>query len=150
MLDSNIAELYKVETARLNEAVKRNIKRFPEDFMFQLTEHEFDSLRSQNAISKQGRGGRRYMPFAFTEQGVAMLSGILSSDTAIDMNINIMRAFVQMRRIGLTVVDMKKKIDGLERKYDHQFKIVFDSLRKILVPEPKNKRTLGFIQHQKD
>lgn len=150
MLDSDIAELYKVETARLNEAVKRNIKRFPEDFMFQLTEQEFDSLRSQIAISKHGRGGRRYMPFAFTEQGVAMLSGILSSDTAIDMNINIMRAFVQMRRIGLTVVDMKKKIDGLERKYDHQFKIVFDSLRKILVPEPKNKRTLGFIQHQKD
>jgi hypothetical protein len=144
MLDSDIAELYKVETARLNEAVKRNVKRFPEDFMFQLTEQEFDSLRSQIAISKQGRGGRRYMPFAFTEQGVAMLSGILSSDTAIDMNINIMRAFVQMRRIGLTVVDMKKKIDGLERKYDHQFKIVFDSLREILTPEPKNKRSLGF------
>jgi len=150
MLDSDLAELYRVDTYRLNEAVKRNRKRFPENFMFQLTEQEFNSLRSQIAISKPGRGGRRYIPFVFTEQGVAMLSGILNSDIAIEMNINIMRAFVQIRRLGLTVVEMKRKIDTLEQKYDYQFKIVFDSLRSILAPEPKNKRQIGFIQNRKN
>jgi len=146
MLDSNLAELYNVPTGRLNEAVKRNIKRFPPDFMFQLTQNEFENLKSQSAISSSDHGGRRKLPLVFTEQGIAMLSGILNSDTAIEMNINIMRAFVQIRRLGLSIVDLKRKIDSMENKYDHQFKVVFDALRGLLEPEPKNKRSLGFIQ----
>jgi hypothetical protein len=147
MLDSDLAKLYQVQTYRLNEAVKRNSKRFPEDFMFQLTNDEFESLRSQFAISK--RGGRRYLPFAFTEQGIAMLSGVLNSDIAIEVNINIMRAFVQVRRLGMTIVDIKRKLNSMERKFsqhDHQFKIVFDALRQLMEPPPKptKKKKMGF------
>jgi hypothetical protein len=149
MLDSDLAELYQVETFRLNEAVKRNIKRFPDDFMFQLTEQEFGSLRSQIAISKPGRGGRRYMPFVFTEQGVAMLSSVLNSERAIQVNINIMRAFVEMRRLALSFVNVRRKIDAMESKYDGQFKVVFDALRRLLTPEPRIKRTIGFIKNER-
>jgi hypothetical protein len=152
MLDNDLASLYQVETGRLNEAVRRNIKRFPEDFMFQLTEDEFERLRSQFAISKIGRGGRRYLPYTFTEQGVTMLSCVLNSDVAIEVNINIMRAFVQLRRIGMTIVDMKRKIDSMERKYDHQFKIVFDAIRQLIEPPPekKPKRKIGFAPPEKE
>ncbi len=110
MLDSDLAKLYQVPTGRLNEAVKRNIKRFPDDFMFELSTEEFNNLKSQIAISNS-HGGRRKLPRVFTEQGVAMLSGILNSDTAIDININIMRAFIQMRRLSLSVIDLKQKIN---------------------------------------
>jgi hypothetical protein len=152
MLDSNLAELYRVSTKRLNESVRRNKKRFPDDFMFQLTEVEYCSLRSQIATSKIGRGGRRYRPLGFTEQGVAMLSSILTSNIAIEANIHIMRAFVQIKRLGLTVNEMKRKIDGLERKYDQQFKIVFDAIRRLLAPPiiPTSKNKIGFIQSRKD
>lgn len=145
MLDSDLANLYQVPTSRLNEAVKRNIRRFPEDFMFQLTKEEFKNLMSQIAISSP-HGGRRKLPLMFTEQGVAMLSGVLNSEIAIDVNINIMRAFVQLRRIGMSVVDLKRKIDGMERKYDHQFKIVFDAIRQLLQPQPQSKlkQKMGF------
>ena len=145
MLDSDLAALYKVSTGRLNEAVKRNLRRFPEDFMFQLTDVEFKNLISQFATSSL-HGGRRKHPLVFTEQGVAMLSGILNSDVAIDVNINIMRAFVQIRRLGMSVVDLKRKIDSMENKYDHNFKVVFDALRQLLNPPvtPKNTRKLGF------
>jgi hypothetical protein len=151
MLDSDLAELYRVTTKRINEAVRRNRKRFPEDFMFQLTEAEHQSLRSQIATSKTGRGGRRYMPFAFTEQGVAMLSGVLTSNVAIEVNINIMRAFVQVKRLGLTILDIRRKLDGMENKYDHQFKIVFDAIRQLLAPPPApaKKFRIGFTPPDK-
>ena len=146
MLDSDLATLYQVPTYRLNEAVKRNIKRFPDDFMFQLSEEEYTRLRSQIAISKRGRGGRRYLPYVFTEQGVAMLSGVLSSDIAIEVNINIMRAFVQVRRLGMTIVDIKRKIDNIEKKYDSQFRVVFKAIQQLLAPPPvkKKKIKIGF------
>jgi hypothetical protein len=152
MLDSDLAPLYQVETGRLNEAVRRNLRRFPEDFMFQLTAEETDRLRSEIAISKIGRGGRRYLPYAFTEQGVTMLSCVLNSDIAIDVNINIMRAFVQIRRIGMSVIDLKRKIDSMERKYDHNFKIVFDALRQLIAPTPvpAKKVKIGFRPPSKD
>lgn len=145
MHDSDLAEMYEVPTGRLNEAVKRNIKRFPEDFMFQLTQEEYNNLKSQIAISSS-HGGRRKLPSVFTEQGVAMLSGVLNSDIAIEANINIMRAFVQIRRLGMTVVDLKRKIDSMEKKYDHHFKIVFDAIKQLLAPPPvsKKKQKMGF------
>jgi hypothetical protein len=145
MLDSDLATLYQVSTGRLNEAVKRNLRRFPEDFMFQLTYVEFKNLISQFATSSS-HGGRRKLPLVFTEQGVAMLSGILNSDVAIDVNVNIMRAFVQIRRLGMSVVDLKRKIDSMEKKYDHNFKIVFDALRQLFNPPqlPKPNRKMGF------
>ncbi len=152
MLDSDLATLYHVPTGRLNESVKRNIKRFPEDFMFQLTKDEFKNLKSQIAISSAtSHGGRRKLPFVFTEQGVAMLSGVLNSDVAIEVNINIMRAFVKIRRLGMTIVDMKRKIDNMERKYDHQFKIVFDAIRQLLAPPPQKKKKfkIGFAPPEK-
>ena len=138
MLDSDLATLYQVPTYRLNEAVKRNIKRFPDDFMFTLTRAEIMRLR--------GRGGRRYLPYVFTEQGVAMLSGVLSSDIAIEVNINIMRAFVQVRRLGMTIVDIKRKIDNMEKKYDSQFRVVFKAIQQLLAPPPvkKKKIKIGF------
>ncbi|MBN1575491.1 MAG: ORF6N domain-containing protein [Chitinispirillaceae bacterium] len=144
MLDSDLAELYQVQTKVLNQAVRRNIERFPDDFMFQLTKEEFDNLRSQTVTSSSG--GRRYLPFVFTEQGVAMLSSVLNSETAIKMNIQIIRTFVQMRRMAITIADLKRKIDGMERKYDYHFKVVFDALRKLTAPEParKSKHKMGF------
>jgi hypothetical protein len=151
MLDSDLAELYKVTTKRLNEAVRRNRKRFPEDFMFQLTDGEYHSLRSQIATSKIGRGGRRYMPLAFTEQGVAMLSGVLTSDIAIEANINIMRAFVSVKRLGMTILDIRRKIDGMEKKYDNNFRIVFDAIQELLAPPPalEKKQKIGFTPPEK-
>ncbi len=150
MLDSDLARLYKVETRTLNQAVSRNIERFPEDFMFKLTKEEDDSLRSQFVILKPGRGQhRKFQPRVFTEQGVAMLSAVLKSKIAIEVNINIMRAFVQVRRLGMTIVDLKRKIDGMERKYDHQFKIVFDAIRQLLAPpKPAKKKKMGFTANR--
>jgi len=142
MLDSDLALLYGVETKVLIQAVKRNKSRFPEDFMFQLTKEEFKNLRSQ--IVTSNRGGRRYLPYVFTEQGVAMLSSVLNSNRAILVNIHIMRAFVNLRRIGLTYVGLKRKIEAMEKKYDAQFKVVFDALKKLLEPAVKQKRTIGF------
>ncbi len=131
MLDSDLAELYGVATKRLNEQVRRNLSRFPEDFMFQLTEPETQLLRSQIATSKEGRGGRRYLPYAFTEQGVAMLSSVLNSERAIKVNIEIMRAFVRLRRMLASHADLARKLDALERKYDTQFKVVFEAIRQV-------------------
>ena len=130
ILDKDIAELYDVETKILNQAVKRNIERFPEDFMFQLTKEELNNLRSQIVTSRWG--GDRYLPYAFTEQGVAMLSGILNSPLAITINIQIMRTFIKFREMAITYKDLSQKIEDMERKYDHQFKIVFDTLRGLL------------------
>jgi hypothetical protein len=143
MLDSDLAELYGVETKVLIQAVKRNLARFPEDFMFQLTQQEHTNLRSQIVTSK--RGGRRYPPYAFTEQGVAMLSSVLRSERAIYVNIAIMRAFVQLRQLLASNTELSRKLAALERKYDAQFKVVFDAIRELMTPpEPKNKRPIGF------
>ncbi|HJM42365.1 MAG TPA: ORF6N domain-containing protein, partial [Nitrospinota bacterium] len=129
--DEDIAVLYGVETKVLVQAVKRNRERFPEDFMFQLTSEEFTRLRSQIVTSK-GRGGRRYPPYAFTEQGVAMLSGVLRSKRAVQVNIEIMRAFVRFRRLLSTHKELAKKLIELERRYDAQLKVVFEALRELM------------------
>ena len=143
MLDADLASLYDVETKSLVQAVKRNIDRFPEDFMFQLTQQEFDDLRSQIVTSSWG--GRRYPPYAFTEQGIAMLSSVLRSKRAIHVNIEIMRAFVQLRRMLASHEDLARKLSDLEKKYDTQFKVVFDAIRELMTPpEPKKKRAMGF------
>ena len=118
ILDSDLAELYGVTTKRLNEQVKRNRARFPDDFMFQFTVSETEILRSQIATSKMGRGGRRYLPYAFTEQGVAMLSSVLNSERAIKVNIEIMRTFVRLRRMLASHSELARKLDALEKKYD--------------------------------
>jgi len=148
----------------LIQAVKRNRDRFPADFMFQLTKDEWEilrlqietsnnisatkqDLRLQNATSNK-RGGRRYLPYAFTEEGVAMLSSVLNSERAIIVNIHIMRAFVNLRRAGLTYLWLKRKIEEMERKYDKQFKFVFDSLKKILEPPVKEKKIIGFQAYE--
>ncbi len=150
MLDSDLATLYKVPTKRLNEQVRRNIKRFPPDFMFQLTPEEFDSLRSHFATLKTRRGQhRKYLPYAFTEQGVAMLSGVLNSDRAIDVNVAIMRAFVKLREFALTHKELSRKLNDLEKKYDTQFSVVFDAIRQLMAqPEPKKKK-IGFIVRER-
>jgi hypothetical protein len=145
MVDMDLASLYGVETRTLIQAVKRNRGRFPQDFMFELNDEEFEFLRSQFVISK-GRGGRRYRPYAFTEQGVAMLSSVLKSDRAMRVNIEIMRAFVRMRELLAANADLARKLDALEKKYDAQFKVVFDAIRALMAPppvEPKRGR-LGF------
>ena len=144
MLDSDLAELYGVSTGRLNEAVKRNSERFPEDFMFRLNIEETNSLISQIAISNVGRGGRRKPACAFTEQGVAMLSSVLRSKRAVRVNIEIMRVFVKLRQLLLTHADLARKLDALESKYDAQFKVVFDAIRQLMTPPESKKRKIGF------
>lgn len=144
LLDSDLAVLYGVATKRLNEQVRRNRKRFPPDFMFRLTAKEVRLLRSQNATSNDGRGGRRYRPLVFTEQGVAMLSSVLHSERAIQVNIAIMRAFARFREIAATHRDIARKLDDLESRCDAKFKIVFDALRAILEPRARPKERIGF------
>ena len=143
ILDADIAALYGVETRVLVQAVNRNKARFPSDFMFQLGKKEFDALKSQSETSSSW-GGRRTRPYAFTEQGVAMLSGVLRSKRAIQVNIEIMRAFVRLRRLLSTHKELAQKLIELERRYDAQFKVVFEALRELMAPpDPKTKR-IGF------
>jgi hypothetical protein len=145
MLDSDLAELYGVETFNLNKAVKRNIDRFPDDFMFQLSGEEADSLRFQIGMSKKtGRGGRRYLPYVFTEQGVAMLSSVLNSKRAVHVNIEIMRAFVKLRQMLASNAELARKLEALEKKYDAQFKVVFDAIRQLMSPAVPKKGRIGF------
>ena len=144
MLDEDLARLYQVPTKSLVQAVKRNVKRFPEDFMFQLTDQEYEDLRSQ-IVTSTGRTGRRYPPYAFTEQGVAMLSGVLRSDRAVQVNVEIMRAFVRLRRILTEHEDLKLQLANLEKRYDKQFKVVFDAIRELMTEKnPPKKRQIGF------
>jgi len=143
MLDADLADLYGVETRALIQAVKRNAARFPPDFMFQLTPAEHGFLRSQIVISK-GSGGRRYPPYAFTEQGVAMLSTVLASARAIQVNVEIMRAFVRLRQMLGAHADLAARIDALEKKYDSQFKVVFDAIRQLMAPSTTPVRQIGF------
>jgi phage regulator Rha-like protein len=146
LLDKDLAELYGVSTKRLNEQVRRNRKRFPDDFMFQLTKDEADALRSQFATLEKGRGGhRKYLPYVFTEQGVAMLSSVLNSERAILVNIEIMRAFVRLREILATHKDLARKLEEMEKKYDEQFAMVFRAIRELMAPpEVPPKRRIGF------
>ncbi|HLA81353.1 MAG TPA: ORF6N domain-containing protein [Thermoleophilia bacterium] len=148
MLSPDLARLYGVEPRALVQAVKRNIERFPTDFMFQLTRAEVASLKSHIVISSWG-GLRRATPYAFTEQGVAMLSSVLRSTRAIKVNIEIMRAFVRMRALAVSYADLEGKLEALEQKYDAQFKVVFDAIRKLMEPSPATaKPRIGF--HQTD
>jgi hypothetical protein len=144
MLDSDLAALYGVPTRRLNEQVRRNRDRFPSDFMFELTAPETSALRSQIATSNTGRGGRRYAPLAFTEQGVAMLSSVLRSGRAVQVNIEIMRTFVKLRQVLATHKDLARKLEALERKYDTQFRVVFDAIRHLMAPAAPKSRRIGF------
>lgn len=144
ILDSDLARLYGVQTFRLNEAVKRNRDRFPQDFLFQLTAQERASLTSQSAISKSGRGGRRTLPYAFTEHGALMAATILNSPRAVAMSIYVIRAFVQFRQSLASNADLARKLAALEKKYDAQFKVVFDAIRRLMAPPTKPRREIGF------
>jgi hypothetical protein len=145
MLDADLAALYQVDVKVLNQAFKRNRDRFPADFVFQLTAEEAESLRSQIVTLKVGRGRhRKYLPYAFTEQGVAMLSGVLRSRRAVKVNIEIMRAFVRLRRMLQSNAELAKKLDELEAKYDAQFKVVFQAIRELMAPPPASRKRIGF------
>jgi hypothetical protein len=164
MFDADLAMLYGVEPRVLNQAVARNRKRFPADFVFQLSAREYDALtsqivisdkddaraasalRSQIVMSKRGRGGRRYLPYAFTEQGVAILSSVLRSARAVEVNIAIMRTFVQLRRLMDTNRDLARKIEALEKKYDEKFAVVFEAIKQLITPSEPPKRRIGFHQ----
>jgi len=147
MLDSDLAELYEVETGRLNEQVKRNIERFPDDFMFQLTPEEHDALRSQIAISKKGKGGRRYQPLVFTENGVAMLSSVLNSPKAIQVNISIMRIFTKLRSFLALENTTDKRLGDLEKNTSKLFRVVFqrlDTIEETIAPRlPSTRKKIG-------
>ncbi|MBX3069507.1 MAG: ORF6N domain-containing protein [Thermomicrobiales bacterium] len=143
MLDVDLAQLYGVETRVLVQAVRRNEDRFPEDFMFQLTKAEFNDLRSQAVISRSW-GGRRYPPYAFTEQGVAMLSSVLRSAEAAKINVEIMRAFVKLRELLATNRELAGRLDELEQKYDAQFKIIIDAIHELMAPPSQTKGSIGF------
>jgi hypothetical protein len=147
MLDADLAELYGVTTKRLNEQVRRNLSRFPADFMFQLDGQEASALRSQIATSKEGRGGRRYLPHVFTEQGVAMLSSVLNSERAIEVNIAIMRVFVRLREMMATHKELAFKLVELEERlegHDEQIQNIFDAIRQLMTPPERERKKIGF------
>ncbi len=154
MLSTDLASLYGVEPRALVQAVKRNMQRFPPDFMFQLRTEEWEILKSQNVISSAVTwgGARRAPPYAFTEQGVAMLSSVLRSPRAIAVNVEIMRAFVRLRQMLASNADLARKLDALERKYDAQFKVVFDAIRQLMQPShpPAKRRRIGFHSGEVD
>jgi len=148
LLDGDLAELYGVEVKHLKRQVRRNLTRFPEDFMFELRKEEYDSLRSHFGTLKRGEH-IKYLPYAFTEQGVAMLSSVLNSERAIHVNIAIMRAFVKLREMLATHKDLALKLNEMENKYDAQFKVVFDAIRQLMTPPEPKKRKIGFIVRER-
>ena len=143
MMDSDLAVLYGVESKVLLQAVRRNMDRFPPDFVFQVEKQEVARLRSPFVTSK-GRGGRRYAPYAFTEQGVAMLSSVLRSKRAVEVNIAVMRAFVKLREMLASNQELARRLDQMEQKYDARFKIVFDAIRELMKPPERPRRAIGF------
>ena len=145
LLDADLAALYGVETKALIQSVKRNRSRFPEDFMFQLTQKEFTELRS-TVFGATGYGGRRYPPYAFTEQGVAMLSSVLRSTKAVKVNVSIMRAFVQLREMLAGNEELSRKLNALEKKFDSQFSVVFDAIRQLVATSTKPRNQIGFTR----
>ena len=149
MLDRDLAALYGVETKVLKQAVKRNVRRFPEDFMFVFSASELTDWRSQFVTSKNDKMGLRHAPMAFTEQGVAMLSSVLNSERAIEVNIQIMRAFVRLRQMLSTHADLAKKLEALENKYDSQFRVVFEAIRALMEEPVQPKRKIGFTVKEK-
>lgn len=144
MLDRDLAQLYGVTVGRLNEAVKRNEDRFPGDFMFQLTKAELEHLKSQIAISSSTWGGRRHAPYVFTEQGVAMLSSVLRSKRAIEVNIAVMRTFVRLREMISSNKVLARRLTDLEKKYDGQFRVVFEAIRELMAEPATKSRRIGF------
>lgn len=144
ILDSDLARLFGVSTARLNQQVTRNLDRFPEDFMFRLREEEFKALILQNATSKKGRGGRRKLPYAFTEHGALMAANVLNSERAVEASVQVVRAFVKLRQILASHQELARELKKLEKKYDHQFKVVFDAIRQLMTPSPAQSKTIGF------
>lgn len=150
MLDSDLAEIYGVETKRVNEQVRRNLSRFPPDFMFQLNQKEWDSLRPQFATLKRGQH-RKYLPYAFTEHGALMLANVLNSERAAQTSVQVVRAFVRLRQLLASNAELARKLDALERKYDTQFKVVFVAIRKLMTPVPPKRREIGFhVKHEED
>jgi hypothetical protein len=151
MLDIHLADLYNVETKALVQAVKRNADRFPDDFMFQLNQKEFNQLTTPSTI-QETRGGRRYFPYAFTEQGIAMLSSVLRSKSAIQVNIEIMRSFIKLRKILASNDNLNKKVEALELKYDEQFSCVFKLIRRLINEDnkSKNNRNIGFADWNRE
>ena len=143
IVDSELAKLYGITTARLNQQVRRNLERFPADFMFKLTKEEYDSLMLQIATSK-GRGGRRKLPFVFTEHGAIMAANVLNSERAVRASVEVVRAFVHLRQLLGSNKELARKLDELERKYDRQFKIVFDAIRQLMTPPEHKRRKIGF------
>jgi hypothetical protein len=149
MIDRDLAELYGVETRTLKQAVRRNTDRFPSDFMFELTKEEFNDWRSQFVTSKSDKMGLRYPPMAFAEQGVAMLSSVLKSDRAIQVNIQIMRTFTRLRKMLSTHEELKQKIEDLEKRYDENFQIVFEAIKQLFTEEEKPKPKIGYIKEKR-
>jgi hypothetical protein len=144
MLDRDLAALYDIPTRVLKQAVRRNIDRFPDDFMFVLDKSEFEAWRSQFVTSKSDRKGLRYPPMAFTEQGVAMLSSVLNSQRAVQVNIAVMRTFVRLRQMLISNAELARKLEQLEKNYDHQFKVVFDAIRELMIPPAPKRKQIGF------
>ena len=148
LLDRDIAELYDVTTFQIKRAVRRNIERFPQDFMFELSKKEYDSLRRQFGVLKKGEHSK-YLPYAFTEQGVAMLSSVLRSKSAVGVNIQIMRAFVKLRKLISSHEELLTKVEAMEKKYDRQFQVVFEAIKQLMKPVVKPIRKIGFRIEQK-
>jgi phage regulator Rha-like protein len=148
MLDGDLAELYGVEVKHLKRQVRRNIDRFPEDFMIELSKEEYESLRRHFGTLKRGEHSK-YLPYAFTEQGVAMLSSVLNGERAVKVNIEIMRAFVRLRQMLVSNADLARKLEALEKKYDEQFRVVFEAIRQLMSPDVPKKRKIGF-RREKD
>ncbi|HZC81531.1 MAG TPA: ORF6N domain-containing protein [Nitrospiraceae bacterium] len=147
ILDDDLSRLYGVTTKRLNEQIKRNLKRFPVDFMFKLNLQEVRDLRSQNATLKSGRGQhRKYLPYAFTEHGAIMAANVLNSQRAIEVSVYVVRAFVKLREMIASNKELAKRLDELEKKYDSQFKVVFDAIRELMTPTDHKPRRIGFRQ----
>lgn len=161
IVDADLAELYGVTTSNFNKAVKRNMDRFPDDFMFRLTKEEVESLRfqtgisndesmrSQIATSKERRGGRRYLPYAFTEHGALMAANILNSPRAVEASVQVVRAFVKLRQMLASNADLARKVEALERKYDANFKVVFDAIKKLMAPPLSSQTKIGFLPTKK-
>jgi len=144
IIDSDLAKLYGVTTARLNQQVRRNGERFPADFMFELTKGENESLMLQFATSKGGRGGRRKLPLVFTEHGAIMAANVLNSKRAVKASVQVVRAFVRLRQMLVTNAELARKLEELEKKYDAQFKVVFDAIRQLMTPPEPKRKQIGF------
>jgi hypothetical protein len=149
ILDADLAKLYGVTTTRLNQQVKRNPERFPSDVMFQLTKKEYESLMLQIATSRVTHGGRRKLPFVFTEHGAIMAANVLNSKTAVQASVQVVRAFIRLRQMLASNAELARKLSDLERKYDSQFRVVFDAIRQLMTPPPQQRKQIGFAKSTK-